>query len=71
MRKMMAGMGLVALPLVSLGASVLPNVLLVIALLMGRGDLTANATTIFTTLVGIGGVVSAIPLPVIGLALGV
>ena len=69
MRKMMAGMGLVALPLVSLGASVLPNVLLVIALLLGGGNLVANATTIFTALVGIGGVVSAIP--AIGLSLGV
>jgi hypothetical protein len=55
MRKMMAGMGLVALPLVSLGASVLPNLIFVIALLLGGGNLVAGATTIFTALVGIAG----------------
>jgi len=55
MRKMMAGMGLAALPLVSLGASVLPNLIFVIALLLGGGNLTAGATTIFTALVGIAG----------------
>jgi hypothetical protein len=60
MRKMMAGMGLAALPLVSLGASVLPNVLLVIALLLGGGNLVAGPTTIFTALVGIAGVVGAV-----------
>jgi hypothetical protein len=52
MRKMMVGMGLVALPLVSLGASVLPN-LFFIALLLGGGNLAAGATTIFSALVGI------------------
>jgi len=55
MRKMMAGMGLVALPLVSLGASVLPNLIFVIALLLGGGNLVAGPTTIFTALVGIAG----------------
>jgi hypothetical protein len=68
MRKMMAGMGLVALPLVSLGASVLPNVLLVIALLLGSGNLVAGPTTIFTALVGIAGVAGVIG---IGVPLGV
>jgi len=60
MRKMMAGMGLVALPLVSLGASVLPNLILVIALLLGGGNLVAGPTTIFTALLGIAGVIGVI-----------
>jgi len=60
MRKMMAGMGLVALPLVSLGASVLPNLIFVIALLLGGGNLVAGPTTIFTALLGIAGVIGAI-----------
>ncbi len=53
MRKMMAGMGLVALPLVSLGASVLPKAFLLIALLLGGGNLVAGPTTIFTVLAGL------------------
>ncbi len=55
MRKMMAGMGLAALPLVSLGVSVLPNLIFVIALLLGGGNLVAGPTTIFTALLGIAG----------------
>ncbi len=55
MRKMMAGMGLAALPLVSLGVSVLPNLIFVIALLLGGGNLVAGPTTIFTALFGIAG----------------
>jgi hypothetical protein len=53
MRKMMAGMGLAALPLVSLGASVLPKAFLLIALLLGGGNLVAGPTTIFTVLAGL------------------
>jgi hypothetical protein len=53
MRKMMAGMGLVALPLVSLGASVLPKAFFLIALLLGGGNLVAGPTTIFTVLAGL------------------
>jgi hypothetical protein len=67
MRKMMAGMGLVALPLVSLGASVLPN-LFFIALLLGGGNLTAGATTIFTALVGIAALLDAVFALSLGLA---
>lgn len=67
MRKMMAGMGLVALPLVSLGASVLPN-LFFIALVMGGGNLVANATTIFTALVGIAALLDAVFTLGLGLA---
>ena len=55
MRKIVAGMGLAALPLVSLLVSTVPQLIFVIALLLGGGNLAAGPTTSFTALVGIAG----------------
>mgnify|MGYP000170979725 CR=1 FL=1 len=60
MRKVMAGMGLFGMPLLSLVVGAMPQLLLVIALLLGGGNLTAGITTIFTTLVAVGGIIGAI-----------
>jgi hypothetical protein len=55
MRKWMAGMGLLGMPLLSLAMGTVPQLIFVIALVLGGGNLLANATTIFTALVGIAG----------------
>ncbi|MCS6816141.1 MAG: hypothetical protein N0A16_08710 [Blastocatellia bacterium] len=55
MRKVMAGMGLLSMPLLSLAVGVVPQVLFVIALVLGGGNILANVTTLFTALVGIAG----------------
>lgn len=55
MRKVGVGMGLLSMPLLSLAAGAVPQLIFVIALLLGGGNLTAGITTIFTALVGIAG----------------
>ena len=60
MRKIVAGMGLAGLPLVSLVVSALPNLLLVIALVLGGGNLVANVPTLYLALVAVGGIIGAI-----------
>jgi|GEM_PF-968107 len=61
MRKVMAGMGLLGMPLLSLGVSAVPQLIFVIALLLGGGNLTAGATTIFTAIVGLAGFLNIVP----------
>jgi len=63
MRKWMTGMGLLSAPLLSLAVGAVPQLIFVIALVLGGGNILAGPTTIFTALLGIAGFTGIITLP--------